>query len=69
MQLIVFSCLIAILASVSADCDVGKTVQDFDFNKVSTVTAVCRECGFESRQGYGCVPLSSVVFFQVEYYA
>ena len=37
MQLIVVSGLIAILASVSAECDVGKTVQDFDFNKVSTV--------------------------------
>ena len=37
MQLIVLSGLIAILASVSAQCDVGNTVEDFDFNKVSTV--------------------------------
>jgi len=69
MQLIVLSCLIAILASVSGDCDVGKTVQDFDFTKVSTAMAVCRECGLESRQVFGCVSLSSVVFFEVEYYA
>ena len=48
MQLIVVSGLIAILASVSADCDVGKTVNDFDFNKVSTFKAVCWDCGFES---------------------
>ena len=64
MQMIVFSGLIAILASVSAECDVGKTVKDFDFNKVSTVQAVCWDCGFESRQYYGCVSLSSVVFFR-----
>jgi hypothetical protein len=37
MPLIVVSGLIAILASVSAECDVQKTVNDFDFNKVSTV--------------------------------
>ena len=67
MQLIVVSCLIAILASVSADCDVGKTVQDFDFNKVSSDMTVCRECG--SRQCYGSLSLSSVVYFQVEYFA
>ena len=69
MELIVLSCLIAILASVSADCYVGKSVEDFDFKKASTVTAVCRECVFESRHGYGCAPLSGVVFVQVEYYA
>jgi len=48
MQLIVVSGLIAILASVSADCDVGKTVNDFDFNKIITFMAVCRDCNFES---------------------
>ena len=37
MLLIAVSGLIAILVSVSAECDVGKTVNDFDFNKVSTV--------------------------------
>jgi len=34
MHLIVVLGLIAKLASASGDCDVGKTVQDFDFNKV-----------------------------------
>ena len=46
MQLIVVWGLIAILESVSADCHVGKTINDFDFNKVSTVMAVCWDCGF-----------------------
>ena len=69
MLLIVLSCLIAILASVSADCYVGKSVEDFDFKKISTVTAVCRGFVFESRHGYGCASLSSVVFVKAEYYA
>jgi hypothetical protein len=51
--------LMSILASVSADCDVEKTVKNFDFNKVSTVVAVCWDCGFDSRQGYGCVTFMS----------
>ena len=46
----------------------GKTVEDFDFKKISTFTAVCGGCVFESRHGYGCDSLSSVVFVQVEYY-
>jgi hypothetical protein len=66
MQLIVVLGLTAILVSVSADCDVEKTVHDFDFNKVSIVMAFCWDCGFEYRQGYGCVSLASVGFFQVE---
>jgi hypothetical protein len=58
MQLIVVSGLIAILASVSADCDVGKTVNDFDFNKVCTLMVVCLNCGFESPLRLGrCVSL------------
>jgi hypothetical protein len=64
MQLTVVLGLIAILGSVSADCDVEKTVNDFDFNKVSSVMAVCWHCGFESRQGHGCASLASV---QVDY--
>jgi len=36
MQLIIILGLIAKLASVSGDCDVGKTVQDFDITKVSS---------------------------------
>jgi hypothetical protein len=36
MKLIIVLGLIAKLASVSGDCDVGKTVHDFDFNKVSS---------------------------------
>jgi len=35
MQLIVFLGLIAKLALVSGDCDVGKTVHNFDIYKVS----------------------------------
>jgi hypothetical protein len=69
MQLIVFSGLIAILALVSADCDVGKTVNDFDFNKVSYVMALWCDCIFESSQGYGCVCTLSVALFEVEAYA
>jgi hypothetical protein len=69
MQLIVVSGLIAILASVSADCDAGKAVNDFDFHKVSTVMAVCWNCDFETRKDYGCVSPLSVVFFQIEAYA
>jgi hypothetical protein len=69
MQLIVVWGLIAISASVSADCHVGKTINDFDFNKVSTVMAVCWDCGFETRNYYGCVSPLSIVFFQVEAYA
>jgi hypothetical protein len=41
MQLIVFLGLIAKLASVSGDCDVGKTVYDFDFNNVSSDMLKC----------------------------
>jgi hypothetical protein len=36
MQLIIVLSLISKLALVSGDCDVGKTVQDFDFKKVSS---------------------------------
>jgi hypothetical protein len=36
MQLIIVLCLIAKLALVSGDCNVGITVNDFDYNKVST---------------------------------
>jgi hypothetical protein len=60
MQRIVILGLIAILAPVSADCDVEKTVKDFDFNKVSPVMAVFWDCGFEYRQVYGCFSLTSV---------
>ena len=35
MQLIVILGVIAKLALVSGECDVGKTVNDFDFTKVS----------------------------------
>jgi len=35
MQLIILLALIVKLVSVSGDCDVGKTVKDFDFKKVS----------------------------------
>ena len=41
MQLIIVLCLIAKLALVSGDCDVGKTVNDFDINKVSTDVFTC----------------------------
>jgi len=41
MHLIVVLGLIAKLASVSGDCDVGKTVQDFDYNKVSSDMLKC----------------------------
>ena len=34
MQLIIVLSLIAKLASISGDCDVGKNVHNFDFNKV-----------------------------------
>jgi hypothetical protein len=36
MQLIIILGLISKLALDSGDCDVGKTVQDFDFRKVSS---------------------------------
>ena len=36
MQLIIILGLIAKLALVSCDCDVGKTVQDFDITEVSS---------------------------------
>jgi len=36
MQLIIILGLIAKLASVSGDCDVGKTLHDFDITKVSS---------------------------------
>jgi len=36
MRLIVFLGLIAKLASVSGDCDVRKTVHDFDIKEVSS---------------------------------
>jgi hypothetical protein len=68
MQLIVVSVLIAILASVSANWDVGKTANDFDFNKISTVMAVCWDCVFQSHQDYGCVTPLMFVFFQVDVY-
>jgi hypothetical protein len=35
MQLIIVLGLVAKLVSVSGECDVGKTVNDFDFTKVS----------------------------------
>jgi hypothetical protein len=35
MQLIIILGVIAKLALVSGDCDVGKTINDFDFTKVS----------------------------------
>jgi len=41
MQLIVFLGLIAKLASVSSDCDVGKNVHYFDFKKVSSDMLKC----------------------------
>jgi hypothetical protein len=41
MQLIVVLGLIVKLASVSGGCDVGKTVHDFDFNKVSSGMLTC----------------------------
>ena len=41
MLLIVVLGLIAKLASVSGDCDVGKTVHDFDINKVSSDMLTC----------------------------
>jgi len=41
IQLIVFLGLIAKLMSVSSDCDVGKTVHDFDFKKVISDTLKC----------------------------
>jgi len=36
MQLIIVLGIIAKLASVYGNCDVGKTVHDFDFKKVSS---------------------------------
>ena len=62
MLLIVVLGLIAKLASVSAECDVAKTVQDFDFNKVSSVMAVFGFYRFEFSQGYGCLSLVCCVF-------
>jgi hypothetical protein len=41
MQLIIVLCIIAKLASVYGDCDVGKTVTDFDYNEVSTNVLTC----------------------------
>jgi len=41
MHLIIVLGLIAKLGSVYGNCDVGKTVQDFDFNKVSSDMLKC----------------------------
>jgi hypothetical protein len=41
MQLIILLGLIAKLVLVSGDCDVGKTVHDFDFNNVSSYIVKC----------------------------
>lgn len=41
MQLIVFLGLIAKLASVSGDCDLGNTVHDFYFNNVNSDMLKC----------------------------
>jgi hypothetical protein len=41
MQLIIVLCLIAKIALVFGDCDVGKTVNDFDYNNVSTDVFMC----------------------------
>jgi hypothetical protein len=41
MKLIIFLGLIAQLALVSGDCNVGKAVRNFDYNKVSTEILNC----------------------------
>jgi len=41
MQLIIVLGIIAKLASVSGECDVGKTVHDFDFNNVNFAMITC----------------------------
>jgi hypothetical protein len=41
MQLIIVLGLIAKLASIYGDCNVGQTVQDFDFNNVSSDMFTC----------------------------
>jgi hypothetical protein len=41
MQLIVVLGIIAKLASVSGDCDVGETIHDFNFNKVNPHVLKC----------------------------
>jgi hypothetical protein len=41
MLLIVVLGIMAKLASVSGDCDVGKTVHNFDFSKVSFDMLTC----------------------------
>ena len=41
MHLIIVLGLIAKLASVSGDCDVGKTVEDFEIEKVNSDMLKC----------------------------
>jgi ethanolamine transporter EutH len=41
MQLIIVLGIIAKLASVYGDCDVGKTIHNFDFTKVSSNMFMC----------------------------
>jgi hypothetical protein len=41
MLLIIILGIIAKLVSVSGDCDVGKTVNNFDINKVSSDKLTC----------------------------
>jgi len=41
MHLIIVLALIAKFASVSGDCDVGKTIHDFEFDKVSSDMLKC----------------------------